>query len=286
MLDNSKMRHSVGLALILAFSPVPAAFSQPVSPVSVESTYADIVDLADVSTLVVHARIRKQIELEPERSPGLEAGFVRLYIEADTVALLAGNAPVGESVRYLVDLPRNAKGRSPKLKKDEVLLFARPVTGRIGEIQLVGSGAQMPWSPPLELRVRPILASMVAADAPPVVTGVRDALSVNGNLVGESETQIFLSTKRDGPVSLTVIRRPGQAPEWGVSWTEIVDQAARPPARDTLEWYRLACFLPAALPGAANLSREAGSRAQAADDYRFVISSLGPCERNRLVSAG
>ncbi|MXP15076.1 hypothetical protein GRI44_09980 [Altererythrobacter confluentis] len=280
------MRHSVGLALILAFSPVPAAFSQPVSPVSVESTYADIVDLADVSTLVVHARIRKQIELEPERSPGLEAGFVRLYIEADTVALLAGNAPVGESVRYLVDLPRNAKGRSPKLKKDEVLLFARPVTGRIGEIQLVGSGAQMPWSPPLELRVRPILASMVAADAPPVVTGVRDALSVNGNLVGESETQIFLSTKRDGPVSLTVIRRPGQAPEWGVSWTEIVDQAARPPARDTLEWYRLACFLPAALPGAANLSREAGSRAQAADDYRFVISSLGPCERNRLVSAG
>ena len=286
MLDNSMMRHSVGLALILACSPVPAAFSQPVSPVSADSTYADIVDLADVSTLVLHARIRKQIELEPERSPGVAAGFVRLYIEADTVALLAGNAPVGESVRYLVDVPRNAKGRAPKLKKNEVLLFARPVTGRIGEIQLVGSGAQMPWSPALELRVRPILASMVAADAPPVVTGVRDALSVNGNLVGESETQIFLSTKRDGPVSLTVIRRPGQAPEWGVSWTEIVDQAARPPARDTLEWYRLACFLPAALPGAANLSREAGSRAQAADDYRFVISSLGPCERNRLVSAG
>ena len=286
MLDNSMMRHSVGLALILACSPVPAAFSQPVSPVSADSTYADIVDLADVSTLVLHARIRKQIELEPERSPGVAAGFVRLYIEADTVALLAGNAPVGESVRYLVDVPRNAKGRAPKLKKNEVLLFARPVTGRIGEIQLVGSGAQMPWSPALELRVRPILASMVAADAPPVVNGVRDALSVNGNLVGESETQIFLSTKRDGPVSLTVIRRPGQAPEWGVSWTEIVDQAARPPARDTLEWYRLACFLPAALPGAANLSREAGSRAQAADDYRFVISSLGPCERNRLVSAG
>ncbi len=286
MLDNSLIRHSVGLALILAFSPVPAAFSQPVSPVSADSTYADIVDLADVSTLVLHARIRKQIELEPERSSGLEAGFVRLYIEADTVALLAGNAPVGESVRYLVDVPRNAKGRAPKLKKNEVLLFARPVTGRIGEIQLVGSGAQMPWSPALELRVRPILASMVAADAPPVVTGVRDALSVNGNLVGESETQIFLSTKRDGPVSLTVIRRPGQAPEWGVSWTEIVDQAARPPARDTLEWYRLACFLPAALPGAANLSREAGSRTQAADDYRFVISSLGPCERNRPVPAG
>lgn len=282
MLDIFHMRHGAVFALGLALAPVFPAYSQPVEPVQADSTYADLADLADVSALVLHAKIRKQIEVEPERSPGLPAGFVRLYIEADTIALLAGNAPIGESVSYLVDLPRGAKGRAPKLKKTEVLLFARPVTGRVGEIQLVGNGAQMPWSPTLEARVRPILAGLVAPDEPPVVTGVRDALSVEGNLVGESETQLFLSTKGDGPVSVTIIRRPGQAAEWGVSWTEIVDQAARPPARETLAWYRLACFLPSELPGSANLSRDAQSRAQAADDYSFVMTQLGPCQRNRV----
>lgn len=282
MFDISFARHGAVFALGLALAPVLPAYSQPVTPLQAESTYADIVDLADVSALVLHAKIRKQIEVEAERSPGLRAGFVRLYIEADTVALLSGNAPIGESVTYLVDVPRDAKGRAPKLRKGEFLLFARPVAGRAGEIQLVGNGAQMPWSPALEARVRPILASLVAPDSPPVVTGVRDALSVEGNLAGESETQLFLSTKGDGPVSVTVIRRPGQVPEWGVSWTEIVDQSARPPARETLAWYRLACFLPAALPGAANLSRDAQSRAQAADDYRFVLAQLGPCQRNRV----
>jgi|GEM_PF-213337 len=246
-----------------------------------EATYADLVDMAGAAQLVLRAKVRKQIEVEAERSPGLRAGFVRLYIEADTAALLAGAAPIGASVRYLVDVPRSAKGRAPKLKKREMLLFAHSVPGRIGEIQLVGDMAQLDWSPALEARVRPILTDLVAPDSPPVIIGIRDALAVPGNLAGESETQLFLSTKGDGPVSITVIRRPAQMPVWGVSWTEIIDQAARPPQRGTLAWYRLACFLPPALPGEANLSRDAKSRAQAAADYRFVMRQLGPCPRNR-----
>jgi hypothetical protein len=35
-----------------------------------------------------------------------------------------------------------------------------------------------------------------------------------------------------------VIRRPGMDPTWGVSWSEIVDQSAGPPAPETVEWYR------------------------------------------------
>jgi hypothetical protein len=195
--------------------------------------------------------------------------------------LLAGNSPVGESVNYLVDVPRDAKGRAPKLKKQEMILFARAVPGRTAQVQLVGRGAQMSWSPQLEGRLRPILAALLAPDSPPVVTGVRDALSVEGNLVGESETQMFLATRDGSPVSITVIRRPGQMPVWGVSFTEIVDQAAVPPQADTLAWYRLACFLPQSLPGEANLSRDTKSRAQAAQDYRYMMTQLGPCPRNR-----
>lgn len=272
---------TVMLAGSMLAVPTGAALAQPVPGIQ-ESTYADLADLADAANLVMRVKIRKQAEVKPERAPGLSPGMARLYVEADTSALLTGNAPVGESVRYLVDVPRDSKGRVPKLKKQEMLLFARSVAGRPGEVQLVGQGAQLRWTPELEARVRPILSALVSPDAPPVVTGVRDALSVEGNLVGESETQLFLSTRGGGPVSVTVIRRPGQEPSWGVSFSEIVDQSAVPPQRETLAWYRLACFLPQELPGEANLSRDSGARGQAATDYRYMISQLGPCPRNRL----
>lgn len=242
-------------------------------------TYADLVHLAESAPLVLRAEIRDQATLEPERSPGLAPGHVRLYVEARTKALIAGNVPLGEDLRYLVDVPVDAKGKAPKLKKSEVLLFARTVPGRSGEIQLVGEGAQRAYSAELEARLRPILTALVAPDAPPRIVRVGDALGVEGTLVGESETQLFLETEGDGPVSITVVRRPNQPPRWGVSWTEIVDQSARPPQPNTLEWYRLACSLPAELPGEANLSRDSRSRALAARDYEYVIEQLGSCDR-------
>lgn len=270
------------LAALFALALVPAAaVAQPVAPPAAAGpSYADLADLSDEADLVIHAQIRKQIEVKPERAPGLAPGDARLYIEARTLGLIAGSTPVGETLRYLIDVPRDERGRVPKLKKREMLLFAQPVRGRPGEIQLIGSHGQLPYSAQLADRLRDVLAQFARADAPPAITGIRDALSVEGNLAGESETQIFLSTERDGPVSITVVRRPGMAPVWGVSWSEIVDQAARPPMRNTPEWYRLACFLPAQLPGAANLSRESASRGRAAADYRFVIEQLGACPRN------
>lgn len=243
-------------------------------------TYADIADLADAADLVIHAQIRRQVEVERERAPGLEAGFARLYIEAETKALLTGSTPIGESLRYLVDVPLNAKGKVPKLRKEEVLLFARAVPSRPGEVQLAGPHAQQPYTPALEAQVRPVLSALASPEAPPVVTGVRDALSVAGNLAGESETQVFLETRNGEPVSLSILRRPGREPVWGVSWGEIIDQAARPPLPNTIEWYRLACALPARLPSGANLSRVPSERAQAERDYSLVMGSLGPCVRS------
>ena len=258
----------------------PGAAAQPAA-VQMQPTYADLADLADGTPLVLRAEIRKQIALKPERAPDVPPGMVRLYIEARTIALLSGNTPVGESLKYLVDVPLTDKGKVPKLKKQEFILFARPVAGRPGEIQLIAPSSQLAWSPETEQRLRGVLTELLAADAPPAISGIRDALSIAGNLAGESETQIFVSTKADGPVSLTVIRRPGQSPMWGVSWSEIVDQAARPPQPGTLAWYRLACFLPDALPRSAILSQDRVSLQRAAEDYGYIRSQLGPCPRNR-----
>jgi hypothetical protein len=146
-------------------------------------------------------------------------------------------------------------------------------------VQLVAPQAQIGWTAELEARLRPILTGLYAADAPPRITGVADALAVAGTLAGESETQIFLATENRSPVSITVLRRPGQRPQWGVSWGEIIDSAALPPQPETLRWYRLACALPAQLPSGANLARDAAERRLAAGDYAFVREALGPCER-------
>ena len=271
---------TLAVSLLLA-SAIPAATVVAQEAAVPAMTYADLVALADGTPLVVRAKVKDQVAVEPERSPGLAPGNVRLYIEAETTALVAGSAPLGESLRYLVDVPLTAKGKAPKLKKQEFLLFARPVQGRPGQLQLVRPDAQYSYSPAFESRLRPVLTALLSPDAPPRVTGIRDALAVEGTLAGESETQVFLDTENDGPVSVTIVRRPNQAPRWGVSWTEIVDQAARAPQPGTLEWYRLACTLPDRLPGEANLSRDPRSRALAAQDYDFMMGQLGPCTRNR-----
>jgi hypothetical protein len=250
----------------------------PPSPVPLV-TYADLADLADAADLVVRAKVKSAIPLPPERAGTVAPTHARMYVEAETVALIAGSTPLGQSLRYLVDVPLDNKGKPPKLKKREFLVFAKPVPGRSGELRLVGPTAQLAWDPATEARLTPILAELAGADAAPAITGVRDALSVPGTLAGESETQVFLGTADGEPASLTIVRRPGMAPTWGVSFSEIVDQAARPPQRDTLAWYRLACFLPAQLPGGANLAQDSASQARAADDYRFVVQQLGDCPR-------
>lgn len=266
----------------LAIGPGGALAQAPAAAVAAPAdgpTYADLATLSDAADLVIRAQIRRQTTLKPDRAPGLAAGFARLYIEAQTTALIAGRVGVGQTLAYLVDVPLDAKGKVPKLKKQEMLLFADSVPGRPAEVRLVNPNAQLAYAPALEARLRPILTELFAADGPPRITGISDALAVQGTLTGESETQIFLTTDSGAPVSLTVLRRPGQSVQWGVSWGEIIDSAARPPAPDTLRWYRLACSLPAQLPSGANLARESTERRLATGDYAFVRQALGPCER-------
>lgn len=260
-------------------SPAAAPAAAAATPAG-EPTYADLVQLAEAAGLVAKVRIRKQAEVPAARAAGLGPNMARLYVEADTLSLISGNAPVGGRLRYLVDVPRDARGRVPRLRKQEVILFARAVPGRPGELQLVDATAQLPATPALEARIRPVLVSVLDPAKPPRVTGIADVLSIPGNLAGESETQLFLSTASGAPASLSVLRRPGQPPSWGVSWGEVVDPSATAPARDTLGWQRLACGLPAQLPADAYLGGPA-AQAQAAEDYALVLATLGPCQRNR-----
>jgi hypothetical protein len=132
--------------------------------------------------------------------------------------------------------------------------------------------------------VRAIAQEALGAEAPPAITGVGRAFHVPGSLPGEGETQVFLQTAQNRPVSLSILRRPGERTRWAVALAEIVDEAAAPPAPGTLLWYRLACALPPALPARATAESTSADAEQARADYRFVLQQLGPCGRTRSSS--
>lgn len=284
-MSRTKSPRALAAALMLA-AALPllpaAAQAQSQAPAQVAGlSYADMVALAEKARLVVVAEVRDQALVEPERAPGLAAGHARLYVEARTIALLAGRTALGESLAYLVDVPLDTKGKVPKLKKQRFILFADPVANRPGTLQLVEPDAAISATPEAEQLARTVITGLAAPDLPPALTGIRDVMSVAGNLAGESETQLFLDTASGEPVSLSVIRRPGMDPAWGVSWSEIVDQSARPPAPESIEWYRLACSLPAELPAEAHLQQDEAARRQAQADYAYILQQLGECTRTR-----
>ncbi len=260
--------------------PVPAATLPHSDLAYSDLAYSDLVDLAEAAPVVVRAQVRQVTALDAAHASPLR-GRARVYVEARTEALLAGRGAVGETLRYLADVPADTRGRPLSLKKRSVLLFARIVPDRVGELQLVAPDGQVLWDPALETRVRGVLAELLAAGAPPKILRVREALYVPGNLTGEGETQMSLTTQSGTPVSLTVVHRPGAVPRWGLSLGEIVDEAAVPPQPGTLTWYRLACTLAPQLPVAANVSASASDRALAEADYGFVRTALGPCGRTR-----
>jgi hypothetical protein len=269
----------IGLLALLLLAP---SFGESLSASAPSApTYADLADLAVAAPVAAHVRIRQAIELKSEKAISVPSGKSRFYIEGDVVSLIRGEG-LPASIRYLADMPRDSAGKSPKLrKKSDFLILAAPVPGRQGELQLVAPDAQLAWSAALAERIRTILREASAADAPPRIIGIGKAFHVPGSLPGESETQLFLLAAGGRPISLSVLRRPGEQPRWAVALGEIVDEAAAPPAPDTLLWYRLACGLPRALPPASFADADAGTVEAIRADYRLVLEGLGPCVRTR-----
>ena len=255
----------------------------PVAAARDSLSYADMADLADASSLVAVVQIRSVVTLDAERAGAVPEGYRRLYIEADVTSLIRGDGGISPTVRYLYDAPLSPRGKLPKLKKAQMILFARRAD-RPGEIQLVARDAQIPADAPTIQQVKAILSELVANGAPPRIIGVGDAFHVRGTVAGESETQIFLRTQNGDPVSLSILRRPGQDPRWAVALGEIVDEAAQPPARGSLLWYRLACGLPRSLPAQSVRSLPIADADAARADFALVMQALGVCERSRAIS--
>ncbi len=282
-----KGRGQTGLGLLLLLTATVTGASvqnqefAAVTP-SAGLTYADLVDLGTAAPIVARVTIAEAIRLKGADVAGLPAGTARLFARGQVTALLKGAGGLAPAVSWLVDVPLDGRGRPPKLRKAQVLLFAAPAGGGdAGALRLATRDAQLGWTPDIEARVRGVLVAAADPQAPPRITGVGNAFHVAGVLPGEGETQIFLTTADGRPVSLAVLRRPQEQPRWAVALAEMVDEAAGPPPPDSLLWYHLACELPRALPDASLAGAAPEDAAAAKADYQIVLTGLGPCARSR-----
>ena len=245
--------------------------------------YSDLADFALASKLVMHVRIKDTKPLKDALAQGTPSGHQRLLVRADVIALLKAPDSQPSRVQYLLDVPVDSRGRFDRLKKVESLVFARP--GRVGELQLIAPDSWTAWSEQSGQIVRAILAEEKRADSPPQINGIASAFYSAGSLPGEGETQIFLTTRDNRPASLTVQRRAGDAARWFASLGEVVDEGVSQPGPNTLLWYRLACFLPDAMPSTVLDGQPPEAADQVRRDYRLIRQALGPCMRARGIDA-
>ena len=276
------MRPSIIFAITLVFTQISAipAFSQPLEE-SDPLQYANLADLSADAPIIVYATVKEAIKVDPKRALNAPPGTQRYYIIASTQALIRGQGGVGETIRYIIDLPLDARGRAPKIKKKPFIIFARRSAIGGDNVQLVARDAQIAWTPAREQRVRSLVRELVARDAPPAISRIASAFHVPGTIIGEGETQIFMETETGSPISITILKRAGQQKFWAVSLGEIVDESARAPVRNSLLWYRLACFLPRQLPADALATDDMANARQARSDYQMVLRDLGNCPRSR-----
>ena len=280
-------RLALGLtAIMLGFGGMASAQTMPAAPASLAvpadaAAYADIADLVVISPLIVDATIRNLQKIAPEQALGVPANVQRTLVEADVAALIRGQGGVTPRVRFLLDIPKDTKGKIPKLKKQRFFVLGSSVAGRPGEIRLSRPNALVQWSAANDALVRNITREAVQIDAPPKITGITSAFYSAGTVLGEGETQVFLGNAKEQPLSLSVLSRPGQDKRWAVSTAEVIDESATAPAKFTLLWYRLACDLPRTLSSDLVEAADSDNAARAQADYKFVLDSLGPCGRKR-----
>ncbi len=269
----------IGMAEVHPLFAIPAQAKANEQRIYVLTRYADLADLALGAPIVADAMIRKASRLSEKKSPGIPTGHARFVVTATVKRLITSNRSLPANLSYLVDVRLDSRGKPPKLKGSHVFLFLKPSAGRSDQFVLSARNGQIGWSDEADKMIRAILTEAAEPKNQFQITGIGNAFYAPGTVPGESETQIFLTTADQRPVSLSILRRPGENSRWSVSLGEIVDELTKPADRNTLLWYRLACFLPAQMPESSLSGSSAADHDAIIADYAFVLKQLGPCGR-------
>lgn len=258
--------------ILVTIGPVAAVAQAPAPspPNDRLASFADTAELALAAPVIVRATITKASRISAKAAPDVAAGRVRLFVTIAVSNVIVAPAAIGATLQYLWDAPLDSRGRPPQVKGMEVLAFLAP-PGTAGATRLASRRGQQAWDPALADSVRAIVADQRSGSVP-VIRGVSNGFRADGTVPGESESQFFLTSADGKPATLVVQNRPGELQRVLVARGDIIDESAQRVKPGSLLWYRLACFLPAALPAAAG-----GGDPELAKDWRDALASLGRC---------
>ena len=169
---------------------------------------AVIADLVVISSLIIDVTVRDVKKVSADQAVGVPTTLQRVLVNADVMALIRGDGGTTPRVRFVLDMQKDTKGKIPKLKKLRMFLFGRQVVNRPGEIQLSRPNALASFSLNNDALVRDITKEAVQLNAPRRIMSIANAFHSVGTMLGEGETQIFLKTDTDQPLTLTVLSRP------------------------------------------------------------------------------
>jgi hypothetical protein len=265
------------VSYVPAANALPFGFGKKTEQNSIPvARYADVADLVTISPLVVDATVTKVTKVPPAQTIGVPADIRRVVADATVNALVRGQQGIVPRIRFLFDLRKNSAGEFPDIKKLRFFFMAN-YTGTPGTIKLVTPKAFLQYSPENDATVRRVTREAVMLDAPRRLTGIASAFYTAGTVIGEGQSQIFLDTEGNQPMSITVNSRADSGKSWSVSTSELVGESASVPQKQTLLWYRLACGLPRSMPDDVIAGSEADTVSALKDDYAFVLAKLGSC---------
>lgn len=250
----------------------PAAAQPRPAPPAV-SAYVEIADRTLGASVVVAGAVDRVDRIEDKVATGLAPGDRRYLVRVAVERALKAPGAVPAKLSFLWD----ARGtQRPDLLARPVIVFL--VQQSLGEYRLVHADGMIAGDPAAEATVRAVIAE---ARDPTLalrrVTGVAGANWSPGTVPGAGVTQFFLQTAGGDPVSMIVTSRPGQPKAVSAAFSDAIDEAARPVARDTVPWFYLACGLPPSLPAAAVRGLDAPATQAARTDYQAAMQALGPC---------
>ena len=260
---------SLGLAAIIVLGLAQPIESQtlPAQPVM---SYADLADLALAAPVVAHVRVKDADALSARDSPNVRAGHTRFVVDADVVALIRGDDGLPVRVSYLVDIPNDARGRAARIRgRTEYLVLAnRPPADRPAELRLIAPDRRSLHS---RNAARLRGCCEITAGRPPR-SPASAAPSRSRLAAGASETQIFLQTADNRPISLNVLAGPARSRAGRSRWARWSTTPRRRRGETALVPPRLH---PAAGAAGTEPERAApGARAIGADAPRDRAASL------------
>ncbi|APG62136.1 hypothetical protein LPB140_04185 [Sphingorhabdus lutea] len=251
-------------------------------PLSTENSGATYVDLADIilsSPIIIDGIVTKEKKVPASQTPFLDKKLQRKLVELQLNSLIRGKNGMPATVRFVMDVRANAKGKFPKFKKQRIMVFGDNQGLPMGDLRLLRPDIFFNYDPQLDRMVRNITKEALLLDAPQKITGVQSAYHSSGTIIGTGLTEIFFATEKGQPLAILIDTDAQNGKSWSVSNEEVLGSNRPIVRQNTLLWYRLACELPQSIATDKMGGDDKDIHARIQSDYAFVRAKLGKCER-------